>query len=115
MVSSTEPLPRSGTANGLAATALGALVIAYLLMFSVLGETAYASKFENGELPAGFDPAPGQFAAVGSVVCGVFAVVGMIVAMCLRTTKLVGTIAILGRIGIVPFALLAMITWQLAF
>ena len=44
---------RGVAANALALGALASMAIAYLQMFTVLGGTHYASKFENGELPAG--------------------------------------------------------------
>ena len=63
---------RGDLANTLAVSGLMAIFLAYLLMFSVLGGSEYASKFENGELPAGFDATGGQTAAVMSLGVAVF-------------------------------------------
>ena len=46
---------RRDVANLLAVAALLAIGVGYLAMFSVLGDSNYAVKFENGYLPPGFD------------------------------------------------------------
>lgn len=52
----------------LSIAACGAMVVAYLLAFSVLTDTDLASHFENGVAPAGTDLAGNRVAAVASIV-----------------------------------------------
>ena len=99
----------------LALVALASIAIAYLQMFAVLGDTNYASKFENGELPAGADGSVGQLAAGTSVVAAVVALVAIVAALTCRTTKTVGVVAALGVLAAGPYAILELVTWQLAF
>jgi putative copper export protein len=106
---------RGDLANTLAVSGLMAIFLAYLLMFSVLGGAEYASKFENGELPAGFDAKGGQTAAVMSLGIAVFCFVAIAAAACIRGSKLVGVTAVLGLLAAVPYAPLELLTWQLAF
>lgn len=106
---------RDGLGNALAVAGLGAIAIAYMMMFSVLGDTHYASKFENGALPAGVDPSAGQTAAVISLIAAACAVVAIGGAVGVRATKLVGTVAVVGVLAAVPYFVLELITWQLAF
>jgi hypothetical protein len=110
-----EHRSRGELANLLAVVALAAIGIGYLAMFSVLGDSNYASKFENGELPAGFDGAGGQTAAVTSVIGAVLAFALTVAAIACRLTKTVGTVAVLGLLAAVPYFVLALLTWQLAF
>ena len=106
---------RGEAANVLAVAALFAVAVAYLTMFAVLGDTNYAVKFENGELPAGFDGSGGQVATVVSLGAVLFAFVAVATALGLRATKLVTTVAVVGLVAAVPYALLEFVTWQLAF
>jgi hypothetical protein len=106
---------RGDLANTLAVSGLMAIFLAYLLMFSVLGGAEYASKFENGELPAGSDATGGQTAAVMSLGIAVFCFVAIAAAACIRGSKLVGVTAVLGLLAAVPYAPLELLTWQLAF
>jgi hypothetical protein len=88
---------------------------AYMAMFTVLGDTNYASKFENGELPAGFDRAGGQSAAVTSIGAALFALAVLVAALASRATKTVGVVAVLALLAAVPYVPLEFVTWQLAF
>jgi hypothetical protein len=106
---------RSELATVLAVSGAIAMVFAYVLLFQVLGGSAYASKFENGQLPAGFDPTSGQAAAATSLGAALFAVVAVIAAASIRSSKLVGGLAVLMLLAAMPYALLELITWQLAF
>jgi hypothetical protein len=106
---------RSELAHVLAVSGSIAILFAYLCMFNVLGGTAYASKFENGELPAGFDATGGHTAAVVSLGAAAFAAVAIVAALSVRSSKVVGCIAILGLLAAMPYAVLELSTWQLAF
>jgi hypothetical protein len=106
---------RSELATVLAVSGWIAMVFAYLLVFSVLGDSGYASKFENGYLPAGFDATSGQTAAAVSLGAAVFAVVATIAAATIRSSRLVSGLAVLGLLAAMPYAGLELITWQLAF
>jgi hypothetical protein len=81
----------------------------------VLGGSEYASKFENGELPAGFDAAGGQVAAVISLGAAVFSFVAIVAAASIRGSKLIGVIAVVALLAAAPYLLLELVTWQLAF
>ncbi|WP_163797416.1 hypothetical protein [Mycolicibacterium sediminis] len=106
---------RGVAANMLALGALASMAIAYLQMFTVLGGTHYASKFENGELPAGVDGSAGELAAGSSIVAAVLALVAIAAALSRRVTKTVGVAAVLVVLAAGPYAILEFITWQLAF
>jgi hypothetical protein len=106
---------RRDVANVLAVLGLLALGVGYLAMFTVLGDTNYAVKFENGELPPGFDGSGGQFAAVMSVVAALVAFAGIVGAASIRTTKLVAVIIAVGLLAAMPYVPLALFTWSLAF
>jgi uncharacterized MAPEG superfamily protein len=110
-----EDRSRGELANVLALVALPAIGIAYLAMFTVLGDTNYASKFENGELPAGFDGTGGQSAAVTSIGAALFALAVLVAALAGRPTKTVGVVAVLALMAAVPYVPLELVTWQLAF
>ena len=102
-------------ANVVALTALPAIFFAYLAMFTVLGDTNYASKFENGELPPGFDGTGGQTAAIVALVCAVFAFIAVVGSLSVRTTKTAGVVAVLGFLAAIPLVPLEFFTWALAF
>jgi len=106
---------RRDEANVLAVLGLLALGVGYLAMFTVLGDTNYAVKFENGSLPPGFDPAGGQFAAIVTVGAALFAFAAIVGAASIRTTKLVAVIACLGVLAAAPYVPLALFTLGLAF
>jgi hypothetical protein len=107
--------PRGEFANVLSLTALIPMIVAYVTMFAVLGDGNYASKFENGELPAGVDPTSGHTAAVTSLICALaaFALIGG--ALASRVTKTSGSVfGLLVLVGM-PYALVEFVVWQLAF
>ena len=110
-----EHRSRGELANVLAVAALAAVVVAYLMAFTVLGDTNYASKFENGVLPAGFDGSAGRAAAVSSLGFAAVAVVAIGGALVSRLTKTAGIVAVVLFLAAWPYALLEMVTWQLAF
>jgi hypothetical protein len=98
----------------LALVALPAIGVAYLAMFTVLGDTNYVSKFENGELPAGFDGTGGQSAAATSIGAALFALAVLVAALASRPTKTVGVVAVVALLAAVPCVPLEFVTWQLA-
>ncbi len=106
---------RDQWAHGLALVALPALVLAYASTFVVLGSSDYASKFENGRLPADFDGSGGREAAVVSIVCAALAVVLVVGALAAKVTKATATITLLVVVAVIPYALLELVTWELAF
>ena len=106
---------RRDVANLLALAALLAIGAGYLAMYSVLGDSNYAVKFEQGEFPPGFDGSSGQFAAIVVVAAGLFAFVGIAAAASIRSTKLVVVIASVGVLAAVPYVPLALFTWGLTF
>jgi hypothetical protein len=92
----------------LSITAIAAMVIAYLLGLTVLGDTDMASKFENGVAPPGTDIGGLRTAAAGSIVAAGCAWTAAI------TSRRVIPILLVLLIS-VPFALLSLVTLQLAF
>jgi hypothetical protein len=92
----------------LSVTAFAAMIIAYLLGFTVLGDTAMASKFENGVAPAGTDIGGLRSAAAGSVVAALGAWAAAITSRRVIAVLLVLLIS-------VPFVLMSLVTLQLAF
>ena len=104
---------RRDVANLLALAALLAIGVGYLAMFSVLGDTNYAVRFEQGEFPPGFDGSSGQLAAVVVVAAGLFAFVGIVAAASIRTTKLVGVVIAVGLLAAIPYVPMALFTWAL--
>lgn len=85
-----------------------AMVVAYLLMFSVLSDTDMASKFENGVAPPGTDVMGNRIAAVGGIVAGGCAWVAAVAGRMVLPIVLV-------VIASAPFALLSLVALQLAF
>lgn len=92
----------------LSVTAFAAMIIAYLLGLTVLGDTDMASKFENGVTPEGTDTGGLRTAAGGSVVAALGAWAAAITSRRVLPILLVLVIS-------VPFALLSLVTLQLAF
>ncbi len=106
-------MPRSkhedrGRAVLLSVTAAAAMCIAYLLGFVVLGDSDMASKFENGVAPPGTDIGGIRAAAAGSVVAALGAWVSVI-----ASRRIIPILLML--LTSVPFALLSLVTVQLAF
>ncbi|MEW2478343.1 hypothetical protein AB0876_02015 [Mycobacterium sp. NPDC049093] len=93
---------------GLSAIGIMAMVIAYVLAFTVLSDTDMASKFENGVAPPGTDVAGLRGAAVGSIVVVVGAWVSVVAGRAIIPIVLV-------LVASAPFALLSLFTLQLAF
>lgn len=85
-----------------------AMVIAYVLAFTVLSDTDMASKFENGVAPPGTDVAGLRVAAVGSIVAAAGAWVSVVAGRAIIPIVLV-------LVASAPFALLSLFTLQLAF
>lgn len=85
-----------------------AMVIAYLLTFTVLSDTGLASKFENGVAPPGTDVAGLRVTAVASVVAAVSAWATVVAGRAVIPIVLV-------LLASVPFALLSLIALLLAF
>jgi hypothetical protein len=102
-------------ANVVALTAMPAIFFACLAMFTVLGDTNYASKFENGELPPGFDGTGGQTAAIVAPICALFALIAVVGSLRIRATKTAGVVAVLGFLAAIPLVPLEFFTWALAF
>lgn len=92
----------------LSIAAFAAMIIAYLLGLTVLGDTDMASKFENGVAPAGTDIGGLRIAAAGSV----FAALGAWVAA-ITSRRVIPVLLIL--LISVPFVLMSLVTLQLAF
>lgn len=84
-----------------------AMVVAYMLAFTVLSDTDLASKFENGVTPPGTDVAGLRAAAVGSIVAAAGAWIAVIAS---RMTVPIVLVLIVSA----PFALLSLVTLQLA-
>lgn len=97
-----------GAAVLLSVTALAAMIIAYLLGLTVLGDTDMASKFENGVAPAGADIGGLRAAAAGSVVAALGAWAAAIISRRVIPVLLVLLIS-------VPFVLMSLVALQLAF
>lgn len=85
-----------------------AMVIAYVLAFTVLSDTNMASKFENGVVPPGADVAGVRAAAVGSIVAALGAWVSVVTGRAIIPIVLV-------LVASAPFALLSLFTLQLAW
>ncbi|MCG5434548.1 hypothetical protein LV457_19965 [Mycobacterium sp. MYCO198283] len=116
---SSRPTPtadrKRGRANGLAATAVFAMVVAFALPFTMLTSSDYANKFENGELPAGINPVDGQVAAVMSIVAAAAAIGCAVGALCSRKTLGAFTALVFVALSLVFFAPLTLISLELAF
>lgn len=91
----------------LSITAVAAMIVAYLLAFSVLSDTDMASKFENGVAPPGTDLVGIQTAAVASIVAALGAWAAALASK--RTAP-----AVLVLAATAPFALLQPMTLGLA-
>jgi hypothetical protein len=102
-------------AHALSLAALLAVGVAYMAMFGVLGDSNFAVKFENGEVPPGFDITGGQTAAVVSAGAALLAFILIAAAGCVRTSKLAAVVAVLGLLAAVPYAPLELLTRGLAF
>lgn len=92
----------------LSVAALAAMVIAYLLTFTVLTDTDMASRFENGVAPPGTDIAGLRTAALSSIVAATGAW-----AAAVASRRAVPVVLIF--IGSVPFAPLTLFALGLAF
>lgn len=92
----------------LSVAALAAIVIAYLLAFTVLTDTDMASRFENGIAPPGTDIAGLRTAAISSIAAAAGAWVAAVASR--RAVPIV-----LVLIASVPFAPLALFALGLAF
>lgn len=92
----------------LSIAAMSAMVIAYLLTFSVLTDTDMASRFENGVVPPGTDVTGIRAAALAGIICAVGAWVAAV-----TSRKTVTVVLVL--IASAPFAVPAMIAVGLAF
>ena len=92
----------------LSVAALAAMVVAYLLTFTVLTDTDMASRFENGVAPPGTDIAGLRTAAVSSIVAAAGAWVAAV-----ASRRAVPVVLVL--IASVPFAPLALFALGLAF
>jgi hypothetical protein len=86
---------KGAVANLLALVALFAFCVAFLAAWSVLSDSAFAVKFENGEVPPGTDVASAQTAVWISIGALVFGVASVVAAAVLRATRLVTTVFIL--------------------
>ena len=114
-MASQEMRSRGELANVLSVSAALAIVFAYSCAFTILGDSAYASKFENGVLPDGVDVANGEVAAVGSLGCAMLAWCLLACALASRVTKTAGVVAVLGVLAAVPYAAIELVAWQLVF
>lgn len=85
-----------------------AMVIAYLLAFTVLSDTGLASKFENGVAPPGTDVMGLRVTAVASVLAAVGAWASVIAGRAVIPIVLV-------LIASAPFGLLSLVTLLLVF
>jgi hypothetical protein len=95
---------KAEVANLLALVALPAFGVAFLAGWSVLGDSAFAVKFENGEVPPGTDIATAQTAAwitVGGLLFGV--------------TRVVAAVFILTTIAAPVYIPVAVLVYGLAF
>ncbi|MDH6193432.1 hypothetical protein M2272_000053 [Mycobacterium frederiksbergense] len=92
----------------LSVAALAAMVIAYLLAFTVLTDTDVASKFENGVAPPGTDVAGLRAAAFASIVAAAGAWVTAV-----ASRKAVPVVLVV--FACVPFSPLALFALGLAF
>lgn len=92
----------------LSVAALAAMVIAYLLTFTVLTDTDMASRFENGVAPPGTDIAGLRTAAISSIVAAGGAWIAAV-----ASHRAVPVVLIL--VASVPFAPLALFSLGLAF
>ncbi|MGV0837120.1 hypothetical protein [Mycolicibacterium thermoresistibile] len=92
----------------LSITAGAAMVVAYLLTFSVLTDTNLAARFANGVAPGGTDLAGNRVA----VVAGIVAALGAWTAA--GASRKVGAVVTV-LVASVPFALLSLIAVALAF
>lgn len=92
----------------LSVAALAAMVVAYVLAFTVLADTGMASRFENGVAPPGTDIAGLRIAAISSTVAAAGAWVAAVASR--RAVPV-----LLLFIASVPFAPLALFALALAF
>jgi hypothetical protein len=92
----------------LSITAAAAMVVAYLLAFTVLTDPDMASRFENGVAPPGTAVVGIRTAAVASVVAATGAWVAAI-----ASRKAIPIVLVL--MATAPFALLSLVTLGLAF
>lgn len=97
--------------TGLAFTALA---VAYLTVFSIAGEPAYAYRLTNGEFPSGFNPISGQMGMMIGLPCALFA--GWVFFRGLRvpnaSTSLRVTVTV-GRVACLVLVPLAALAWGL--
>lgn len=84
---------KAEVANLLALGALLAFGVALLAAWSVLGESAYAVKFENSEVPPGTDITTAQTAAWITIGALLFGVASIITAAAVRATRVVKAVS----------------------
>ena len=106
---------KAHVANMLALGALLAFGVALVASWSVLGDSAFAVKFENGVLPAGTDVASAQAAALVTIAALVFGVLTLAVAAAVRATAFVTTIFVLTLIATPLYVPLGILVYGLAF
>jgi hypothetical protein len=106
---------KAEVANLIALAALLAFGVALLAAWSVLGDSAYAVKFENGEVPPGTDTATEQSAVWITVGAFVFGVASVVAAAAVRTTRVASAVFMLTIITAPVYIPVAPLVYGLAF
>jgi hypothetical protein len=106
---------KAEVANLLALVALLAFGVAFVAAWSVLGDSAFAVKFENGDVTPGTDVATAQIAAWITFGALVFGVASVVAAAALRTTRVVTAVVILTIITAPFYVPVGLLVYGLAF